>query len=107
MTMLRRTGFWVTLGLCGLLAYGLYRLSLLDLRFQYAGSDYEILRPRWLLAFSIAPLFGYAATRSLADLPTVQRWLGVLLRASLAAVLTLAVVAPQRDGAGHLGEGDE
>ena len=91
MKVLRSAGFYLALVVCAALAYALYRVSLLDLQFQFQGSDYEILRPRWLLAFSIAPLFAYAATQSLADLPSPQRWLGVLLRAALAAALTLAV----------------
>ena len=55
------------------------------------GQRYELLQPRWIVVFAVAPFFVFAASRSLADLPPLQKWLGVLLRTALAATLALAV----------------
>lgn len=91
--MSRRTGLGLmfTLALCGGLGVLLWKNVAGGVEFEYGGAQYELLQPRWLLAFAITPLFGFAATQSLADLPTVQRWLGVLFRSVLAGVLALAV----------------
>lgn len=61
------------------------------LRFELGGADYELLQPRWIVVFAAVPLLVFAATRSLADLPAAQRWLGVATRALLIGTLALAV----------------
>ncbi|MEM9074840.1 MAG: vWA domain-containing protein [Myxococcota bacterium] len=61
------------------------------LRFSAGGDDYELLQPRWIVVFATTPFLVFAATRSLADLPTAQRWLGVLGRTLLIGLLSLAV----------------
>jgi len=61
------------------------------LEFELGGASYELLQPRWIVAFAVVPLFAWAATKSLADLPRAQVVLGVLMRSLLAAVLALAV----------------
>ena len=57
----------------------------------YGGETYELLQPRWIVVFAVAPIFFYGASRSLADLPPAQKWLGVFARVVLTALLTLAV----------------
>ena len=52
---------------------------------------FELLNPRWITVFAVAPLFVWGMRRSLADLPRAQRWLGVLLRALLTLTLAFAV----------------
>lgn len=81
----------VTLAACAALAWWLMDVAREGVRFDYGGQTYELLQPTWLVVFAITPLFALAVTRSLADLPTAQRWLGVLVRAALTALLTLAV----------------
>ncbi|MFK7999136.1 MAG: VWA domain-containing protein [Polyangiales bacterium] len=81
----------LTIAACAALAAYLWNLSFQNLDFTFRGAEYEVLQPRWLVVFAVAPLFFLAASRSLSDLPRVQRWLGVLFRTALAAVLTLAV----------------
>lgn len=61
------------------------------LSFELGGDTYELLQPRWIVVFALAPFLVFAATRSLADLPRAQRWLGVLSRTLLVALLSLAV----------------
>lgn len=81
----------LTLAASGGLAAWLWRVAQRGVRFTYGAEEYELLEPRYLVVFAVAPLFVFAATRSLADLPQLQRWLGVLFRTALAAALTLAV----------------
>lgn len=84
-------GLGVTLAACAGLAVLVWRTVAGGVEFDWGGAHYELLQPRWLLAVAVTPLFAFAATRSLADLPTVQRWIGVILRAALAGLLALAV----------------
>nr|MCU0676770.1 VWA domain-containing protein [Myxococcota bacterium] len=81
----------ITLAACAALAYWLVGVAREGVRFDWGGQTYELLQPSWLVVFAVTPLFALAVTRSLADLPAAQRWLGVLVRAALTALLTLAV----------------
>ncbi len=83
-------GAMLTLAACGALALLLWRFTDGGVQFVWQGSDYELLQPRWLVAFAVSPLFVFAAVRSLADLPVAQRGLGVLFRVLLAGTLSLA-----------------
>ncbi|MCB9623373.1 MAG: VWA domain-containing protein [Sandaracinus sp.] len=80
-----------TLAACAALAWWLMGVAAAGVRFDWGGQTYELLQPTWLVVFAVTPLFALAVTRSLADLPAAQRWLGVLVRAALTALLTLAV----------------
>jgi uncharacterized membrane protein len=55
------------------------------------GERYELLAPHMLMAFAVAPFLIWVVFQSLADLPPLQRALGVTLRIALLAVLTLAL----------------
>ncbi len=81
----------LTLGACAALAALLATTWGQGLAFQIGASEYELLQPRWIVVFAAVPLLVFAATRSLADLPAAQRWLGVGIRALLVATLSLAV----------------
>jgi Ca-activated chloride channel family protein len=54
----------------------------------------ELLWPRALWALAVVPYFGLIAGASLADLAPVQRWLGVLSRSALAALVVAAFSRP-------------
>ncbi len=62
-----------------------------EVTFDISGERYELLSPRMLMFFSVAPIFYWIGTRSLADLPPLQKWLGVTLRVVLCASLCLAL----------------
>ena len=81
----------LTFAACGALAALLAWVSGQAVAFRLGGADYELLQPRWLLVFAATPLLVFAATRSLADLPRAQRWLALVVRTLLVALLTLAV----------------
>ena len=55
-----------------------------------------LLSPRWLALIAIAPLLALGMRRSLADLPTPQRALGLLVRTLLLATLAIALARPAR-----------
>ena len=89
----------LTLILCGAVFYAVYQqvgdgaLSVV----RGKGEDrvvYELLNPRRLLLLSLTPLIGLIATFSLADLPPIQKWLGVLLRVGLLSALIVALARP-------------
>ena len=67
----------VTLVVCSGLAIVLASTWGEGLAFEFGGDTYELLQPRWIVVFAVAPFLIFAATRSLADLPRAQRWLGV------------------------------
>ncbi|MCA9536757.1 MAG: VWA domain-containing protein, partial [Myxococcales bacterium] len=67
-----------------------------DLTWEMNGERYEFLASRALVALGLLPLLGWVATLSLADLPPLQKWLGVLLRAALMATLVLALARLSR-----------
>ncbi len=56
--------------------------------------EVELVWPRALWGLTLVPYFALVAGASLADLPAVQRWLGVLTRAALAATLVGAFTRP-------------
>ena len=64
--------------------------------FRWGESDIELLHPEWLHLVVLAPLLGFVARFSLADLPRPQRWLGVLVRGLLVAALAVALARPAR-----------
>ncbi len=81
---------------CAALAYAIDRAVSPGVSFVFQGDLIEFLQPRWLVSIAVSPLFVFAATRSLADLPTAQRWLGVLGRIVLASALAAALARPAR-----------
>lgn len=62
-----------------------------DIAFELDGERYELLAPGFLAVVAITPMLFWGLSLSLADLPRVQRWLGAVLRATLVAVLALAL----------------
>jgi Ca-activated chloride channel family protein len=72
--------------------FDLARLPLLGPRLGH--KEIELLWPRALWALVLVPYFGLVAAASLADLPSIQRWLGVGTRALMAAVLVAAFARP-------------
>ena len=61
------------------------------------GDDrYTLVAPTMLFVLALVPLLGWALRYSLADLPRVQRWLSLALRAALIAALALALARPAR-----------
>ncbi|MBK6577833.1 MAG: VWA domain-containing protein [Sandaracinaceae bacterium] len=67
-----------------------------DLAWEFGGERYEFLASRALVLLGVLPLLGWVATLSLADLPPLQKWLGVLLRAVLMAALVLGLARLSR-----------
>lgn len=58
---------------------------------DHAGEHYEMLAPHMLVALAVAPWLVWVVSHSLADLPRIQRYLGVLLRFALMAALVLSL----------------
>lgn len=54
----------------------------------------ELLQPRVFWALVFVPYFALIAGASLADLPRIQRWLGVVARVFFAALLLVALARP-------------
>lgn len=67
-----------------------------DVAWEFGGERYEFLASRALVLLGVLPLLGWVATLSLADLPPLQKWLGVLLRAVLMAALVLGLARLSR-----------
>jgi uncharacterized membrane protein len=65
--------------------------STATMAWEARGEEYELLAPRMLLTLAVAPLLVWVVTRSLADLPRIQRWLAVGLRIVLVGCLALAL----------------
>lgn len=64
------------------------------LHLTYEGADIDLSDPRWLLLVALIPYFSFIAFWSLADLPRMQRFLSVLVRALLIVGLALALARP-------------
>lgn len=90
--MSRRATLWllVALAACGGLAAAILSLTgHAEVVFDVGGETYQLLAPGSLVVASLAPLLLFGMQLSLADLPRLQRWLGVAMRTLL--VLCLAV----------------
>ena len=61
---------------------------------RWAGKTVELLWPRVLWLCVLVPVFGLVVGASLADLPPLQRWLGVCVRSLLALALVVALSRP-------------
>jgi Mg-chelatase subunit ChlD len=62
-----------------------------DLRWTLGGEEYELLSPGMLLVVAVTPFLVWVVSRSLADLPRIQRYLAVALRTGLIVVLALCL----------------
>jgi Ca-activated chloride channel homolog len=58
------------------------------------GEEHSLLAPRMLLLVAVTPALLWSASRSLADLPRAQRWLGIASRVLLVSVLAVALARP-------------
>ena len=88
---------FVTLGLSAAIGWALWSLAVRDgLAFTGGESEVELLHPEWLYLATLAPILGFVARFSLADLPRAQRWLGVALRGALVVALAVALARPAR-----------
>lgn len=84
-------GLGLALAACAGVAVAVWRIALdRQVVVHWGGERYELLAPEMLLAIAVTPLLAWVATLSLADLPRLQRWIGVLLRVVLVSVLVLA-----------------
>jgi uncharacterized membrane protein len=78
------------------LAYGLWRYVLVPGRveWRYGDTEFKLAEPLWLAVVVVVPLLFFVASRSLADLPRLQRWLSSSLRALVLTALALALSQP-------------
>ncbi|MBK8169382.1 MAG: VWA domain-containing protein [Sandaracinaceae bacterium] len=60
------------------------------------GEHYSILSPQMLYIVAVAPLLFWVASRSLADLPRIQRFIATFIRVLIFAFLALALSRPAR-----------
>ncbi|HYQ18117.1 MAG TPA: hypothetical protein VEQ58_20225, partial [Polyangiaceae bacterium] len=83
------------LGLLGATAFALWRFVLRApaeaFHWQRDGIKYELLEPRALAVWLVAPVLLFVLGKSLADLPWQQRALSVLLRLAFMVLLGLGL----------------
>lgn len=82
--------------LAAAIAYAIWRYVITQggLSFTYEGADFEFTDPRWLALAVVIPYFSFVVFNSLADLPGLQRALGVFVRSLLIIALALALARP-------------
>lgn len=96
-----RTRVFVSLGVAlavgaAVAAWILSAVGAEPLSVPFGGERYELLAPRWLALVGVTPILAWGLGLSLADLPRLQRWTGVLVRGLVIGALALALARPAR-----------
>lgn len=83
--------------LVGICAYGVYSLiKVLPRDVVWHAEHYSILSPSMLYIVALAPILFFVASKSLADLPRVQRVLSTIVRTLIFAAIAIALSRPAR-----------